>query len=321
MKLKGRGYTYILAIITTTILLIGLSLLIRNFHRNTMLYKNQDKLIQSKCYSESIINEVVSSNSFKDRCSEIFLSSSEGKNISTNFSAKDLEIKSLNVKRDDSAYKEGYLLALESHYKGVRINSKAIGTLVDEIYTKGISVINKNTASTEELDKLRESYSKEYGNAGVKTINLGNDNYFIRQVNNYFEFYREEIVMGEFGVEEIRESIDFKEPANLSIIIKQKAGSLTFVNEVTINGIVDVENIFLNRKCNVNGILLLNSEINQLNGSINMQVSGITINIDGVSENNLFATYNFSNIEKLFRIIPDFINPKLKSIKIGDLEI
>ncbi|CDZ74442.1 hypothetical protein ING2D1G_0248 [Peptoniphilus sp. ING2-D1G] len=100
-----------------------------------------------------------------------------------------------------------------------------------------------------------------------------------------------------------------------SFYITQSGGSLCIVDEIRIRGIVDIDNILLNENLNIDGILVLRSNVNFLDNPKNIYVKGITVNTPSVSENNVISRYDFGEIDLYSRGISNYIKPRIYSIK------
>ncbi len=305
--MKKRGFTYIVTIITITLIVIGLTLLISNLKDELLIIKNHEDYIQADSYAESVLNIVLSDENL-DRYIEDVYYTSKTSNITPFYNIKELDGCKIKLKPDNTIVKKGFLLSVHIIYKGVDGRFFAQGSAVNPMYLKKLDVLNPGVANEEETAELRQTFTKDPADklSFVDYINLDSSDYFIKKDGRHFIIYRD--VDGE-------EDIIAKGISTDSFHITQSGGSLCFVDDMTLRGIIDVDNIFLNADINLEGILVLRSPVNFLNNPKNIYVKGITINADAISENNVISHYDFEKIDLYSKSIANYIKPRIYSIK------
>ncbi|EGY78112.1 dimethyladenosine transferase, partial [Peptoniphilus indolicus ATCC 29427] len=81
--------------------------------------------------------------------------------------------------------------------------------------------------------------------------------------------------------------------------------------DIKVMSLFNVENIILGANIKINGILNLKSDIQSL-GHYNIEVDGLTLNYDQVSENYIVANYKYDNLHMFYKNLKDFIKPTVK---------
>ncbi|MDO5040754.1 MAG: hypothetical protein Q4D95_01545 [Peptoniphilus sp.] len=304
--MKKRGFTYIVTIMTVTLMVLGATFILSNLKDELLIMKNQRDYIQADAYAESMINIAISEENLEDHIKELY-HTGESMDIVPTHSIEELEDCRITLKSDDGT-KKGFLISAKVKYKGVEGRFFARGSSVNPLYLKKLSVLNPQVISQEEIRELKETFVKAPMDElpFVEYINLDERDYFIKKEGRYFLLYRESA-----GEEEVLA----KKIATDTFHITQKGGSLCVVDDTNLKGIVDVDNIFLRGDLNLSGILVLRSPVNFLNNPKNIYVKGLVINGDGVSENNVVARYDFEEIDLYSQGIPNYIKARVYSIK------
>ncbi|WP_148497895.1 hypothetical protein [Peptoniphilus obesi] len=278
-----------------------------------MTIKNLDDKIQASASSESMINIAIADEKFKDNLKDLYFK----KAASVNPKFLDEipgENKKYILQSDNSIENKGFKLKAYLKYKNIEYAHEAYGTIANQIYTKGIAILNKNVIDEEDYQETLDSFNNldVSKSTYINFLELDGKDYHLARDGNSFIIYEiEEIVEGE-SVEEIKNIVS-KESINKSLYIKQKNGSLTVDENMKLRGIIDIDNIILNQDLKIHGIYLHRNEILSENSSV--KVDGIAINMNGNSENNIDANYNFNNIYNYAKLIDNFIKAKIYSIQ------
>lgn len=311
--MKKQAFTYIITILIIAIIVIAISFLVKNQKNNLMTIKNLDDKIQASASSESMINIAIADEKFKDNLKDLYFK----KAASVNPKFLDEipgENKKYILQSDNSIENKGFKLKAYLKYKNIEYAHEAYGTIANQIYTKGIAILNKNVIDEEDYQETLDSFNNldVSKSTYINFLELDGKDYHLARDGNSFIIYEiEEIVEGE-SVEEIKNIVS-KESINKSLYIKQKNGSLTVDENMKLRGIIDIENIILNQDLKIHGIYLHRNEILSENSSV--KVDGIAINMEGNSENNIDSNYNFNNIYNYAKLIDNFIKAKIYSIQ------
>ena len=311
--MKKQAFTYIITILIIAIIVIAISFLVKNQKNNLMTIKNLDDKIQASASSESMINIAIADEKFKDNLKDLYFK----KAASVNPKFLDEipgEDKKYILQADNSIEDKGFKLKAYLKYKNIEYAHEAYGTIANQIYTKGIAILNKNVIDEEDYQETLDSFNNLDVNKStyVNSLELDGKDYHLARDGNYFIIYEIEEIIGGESVEEIK-NIVRKESINKSLYIKQKNGSLTVDENMKLRGIIDIDNIILNQDLKIHGIYLHRNEILSENSSV--KVDGIAINMNGNSENNIDANYNFNNIYNYAKLIDNFIKAKIYSIQ------
>ncbi|CDZ74440.1 putative membrane protein [Peptoniphilus sp. ING2-D1G] len=310
--MKKRGFTYIVTIIIVTLIILGLSLLISNLKDELLIVKNQRDSIQADAYAESMINIALSDKRFTNCLEDIYHGKSKSMQIAPAHIIDELDSSKITLKLDNSIVKKGFLMTAEVEYKNINSRFFAQGSIVNPLYLKKLGVLNPRVIGEEEVGQLKDSFTKhpDESLSFVDYIHLEDKDYFIEKDGRYFVIY-EENLQGE----EPTRNIMARGLSTDSFYITQSGGSLCIVDEIRIRGIVDIDNILLNENLNIDGILVLRSNVNFLDNPKNIYVKGITVNTPSVSENNVISRYDFGEIDLYSRGISNYIKPRIYSIK------
>ena len=311
--MKKQAFTYIITILIIAIIVIAISFLVKNQKNNLMIIKNLDDKIQASASSESMINIAIADEKFKDNLKDLYFN----KAASVNPKFLDEipgEDKKYILQADNSIENKGFKLKAYLKYKNIEYAHEAYGTIANQIYTKGIPILNKNVIDEEDYQETLDSFNNldVSKSTYINFLELDGKDYHLARDGNYFIIYELEEIVERESVEEIK-NIVRKESINKSLYIKQKNGSLTVDKNMKLRGIIDIDNIILNQDLKIHGIYLHRNEILSENSSV--KVDGIAINMNGNSENNIDANYNFNNIYNYAKLIDNFIKAKIYSIQ------
>lgn len=311
--MKKQAFTYIITILIIAIIVIAISFLVKNQKNNLMIIKNLDDKIQASASSESMINIAIADENFKDNLKDLYFDKEA--NINPKFLDEvPGQDKKYILQVDNSIEKNGFKLKAYLKYKNNESAHEAYGTIANQIYTKGIPMLNKNVIDEEDYKETLDSFNNfdTSGSNNVSFLKLDGKDYHLGRDGNSFIIYEiEEKIDGEY-IEEIKNIVK-KGDIYKSLYIKQRNGSLTVDDDMKLIGIVDIDNIILNQDLKVQGIYLHRNEILSENSSV--KVDGIAINMNESSENNIDATYNFKNIYVYAKLIDNFIKSKIYSIQ------
>lgn len=284
-----KGYVMILTILIMSLGIISIMFLYNIIDDRVVINKNDLNIIQADYIAESAINFFIDEDFTEDLKNLYKLRTQQEKGINKTLDVLGEKV-DLNLKIIKS---KSILFEIESKckYKTIDANWYAYGSVINELYTKEISVINQRTCEIKgklcdenQLNELKNVL--DYGQTTL--IELPAEQVYVRKVDTKLTF---------FTITDNQENV-IANTDNTNIYISQNGGSLTALNDITIQGIVDVDQIVLEGNMYIQGILNLKSDIVAL-GNYNIKVDGLTLNIDQVSENNLLAKYNYTYIQAI----------------------
>lgn len=305
---KIKGYIYINVLLIMSILIIIVFYILDNNSDLLLSFKNEEDLINSSYKSESLLNiGLKDMDKINEKLVDVYFKEVQydldyNKNL-----LKDLEKSSLVLKNDEDE-KDYFNLVARIKYKGINNIAIAKGSIVNDIYTKEISVLNKNTLTNDELIDIKEDYKNlnTYFINKKREINLKEGTYYIKREKNKNIIYN--------YVNDIENTVkSFSQ--NDIVFITQKEGDFVVCENVNINGILSVDNLVLLDDLNLKGLFNVNNEI--ISSSNQIFVEGLVVNLDSFDESYINSKYNFLYIKDLGKNIPKFINAKVLSIKKG----
>lgn len=305
---KIKGYIYINVLLIMSILIIIVFYILDNNSDLLLSFKNEEDLINSSYKSESLLNiGLKDMDKINEKLVDVYFKEVQydldyNKNL-----LKDLEKSSLVLKNDEDE-KDYFNLVARIKYKGINNIAIAKGSIVNDIYTKEISVLNKNTLTNDELIDIKEDYKNlnTYFINKKREINLKEGTYYIKREKNKNIIYN--------YVNDIENTVkSFRQ--NDIVFITQKEGDFVVCENVNINGILSVDNLVLLDDLNLKGLFNVNNEI--ISSSNQIFVEGLVVNLDSFDESYINSKYNFLYIKDLGKNIPKFINAKVLSIKKG----
>lgn len=298
-----KGYILLTTIFIMAIGLICITFLFGTISENSKLHKNFLDLVQADYIAESAIDYYLSKEELTEDIRSIYYRAhTRNKDFIKGITILGQHV-NLNIKIIKNPTQPIFEIESKTTYKDIDSNWYAYGNVINEMYTKGVSVVNQRTCELKNKSCTNEELN-EFKNAldvgKTNLIQLPSEDLFLEQISNKLKFYR----IGENGFEEIIST------NNVLIYLKQRGGSLTVLNEVSMQGVMDVEHINLESNIKIDGIFNLVSDITSL-GYYNVKVNGLTLNIDQVSENNLLANYNYTNLKTQSLNLKNFIKPEI----------
>ncbi|MGO1580050.1 MAG: hypothetical protein ACTHWZ_01390 [Peptoniphilaceae bacterium] len=314
--MKVKAYTYIVTIIIISFLLVIVTGLLSSFSNNSFIYSKELDSIQSECYAESVLNIAINDKKFVENIKNLFFSKQDKWDLNINPNIENLSVEKLQLRKENKKIKSGFSLETIIKYKDIEEDCYAYGSMINEIYTKKLGVINSRVVDKEDIDKLKNFFNNENieNTDKIKEIILDDKNYYIKNEGIYNMIYTE-VEKENINDENIEKIEVARFNRSNSVYIKQDSGNLVFENKILLRGILDVSNIYLNESANLKGILFLRRPIEYIENRKTLEVSGITLNPEDISENNLISNYNYLEIEKYGRYLKNFIDPKILSIQ------
>ena len=308
MKNKLKGYTYINVVLVISIIIVILFFMLEDSFSLINTYKNEEDLIQGSYFGESILNIAMSKDNeeyinknledlYFNKKNKIILDLDE--NYLENVEYK-LELQKANIFTEND-----FIIRAISNYKSIESITTLKGSLINKVYLEEIGILNSSTVPRDELEKLQEDYSLLSKESNFKNIiNLKEDTYYIKKGKRDNIIY----TLSENDEENIICSFKWQD----YVLINQDAGDFVVLDNIKINGIVNVNNIILLEDLKVEGLLNLNQDI--ITEENNLMVNGILVNLQDFSENNIVVNYNFLNIDIISEYIPRFIKPSVQCI-------
>lgn len=308
MKNKLKGYTYINVVLVISIIIVILFFMLEDSFSLINTYKNEEDLIQGSYFGESILNIAMSKDNeeyinknledlYFNKKNKIILDLDE--NYLENVEYK-LELQKANIFTEND-----FIIRAISNYKSIESITTLKGSLINKVYLEEVGILNSNTVPRDELEKLQEDYSLLSKESNFKNIiNLKEDTYYIKKGKRDNIIY----TLSENDEENIICSFKWQD----YVLINQDAGDFVVLDNIKINGIVNVNNIILLEDLKVEGLLNLNQDI--ITEENNLMVNGILVNLQDFSENNIVVNYNFLNIDIISEYIPRFIKPSVQCI-------
>lgn len=314
--MKVKAYTYVVTIIIISFLLVIVTGLLSSFSNNSFIYSKELDSIQSECYAESVLNIAINDKKFVENIKNLFFSKQDKWDLHINPNIANLSVEKLQLRKENTKIQNGFSLETIIKYKDIEEDCYVYGSIINEIYTKKLGVINSRVVDKEDIDKLKNFFKNESieNTDKIKEIILDDKNYYIKNEGIYNMIYTEVEKEDSNGVNIEKIEVDRFNRSN-SVYIKQDSGNLVFENKILLRGILDVSNIYLNESANLKGILFLRRPIEYIENRKILEVSGITLNPEDISENNLISNYNYLEIEKYGRYLKNFIDPKILSIQ------
>lgn len=308
MKNKLKGYTYINVVLVISIIIVILFFMLEDSFSLINTYKNEEDLIQGSYFGESILNIAMSKDNeeyinknledlYFNKKNKIILDLDE--NYLENVEYK-LELQKANIFTEND-----FIIRAISNYKSIESITTLKGSLINKVYLEEMGILNSSTVPRDELEKLQEDYSILSKESNFKNIiNLKEDTYYIKKGKRDSIIY----TLSENDEENIICSFKWQD----YVLINQDAGDFVVLDNIKINGIVNVNNIILLEDLKVEGLLNLNQDI--ITEENNLMVNGILVNLQDFSENNIVVNYNFLNIDIISEYIPRFIKPSVQCI-------
>lgn len=308
MKNKLKGYTYINVVLVISIIIVILFFMLEDSFSLINTYKNEEDLIQGSYFGESILNIAMSKDNeeyinknledlYFNKKNKIILDLDE--NYLENVEYK-LELQKANIFTEND-----FIIRAISNYKSIESITTLKGSLINKVYLEEVGILNSSTVLRDELEKLQEDYSLLSKESNFKNIiNLKEDTYYIKKGKRDNIIY----TLSENDEENIICSFKWQD----YVLINQDAGDFVVLDNIKINGIVNVNNIILLEDLKVEGLLNLNQDI--ITEENNLMVNGILVNLQDFSENNIVVNYNFLNIDIISEYIPRFIKPSVQCI-------
>lgn len=308
MKNKLKGYTYINVVLVISIIIVILFFMLEDSFSLINTYKNEEDLIQGSYFGESILNIAMSKDNeeyinknledlYFNKKNKIILDLDE--NYLENVEYK-LELQKANIFTEND-----FIIRAISNYKSIESITTLKGSLINKVYLEEMGILNSSTVPRDELEKLQEDYSLLSKESNFKNIiNLKEDTYYIKKGKRDSIIY----TLSENDEENIICSFKWQD----YVLINQDAGDFVVLDNIKINGIVNVNNIILLEDLKVEGLLNLNQDI--ITEENNLMVNGILVNLQDFSENNIVVNYNFLNIDIISEYIPRFIKPSVQCI-------
>ncbi len=308
MKNKLKGYTYINVVLVISIIIVILFFMLEDSFSLINTYKNEEDLIQGSYFGESILNIAMSKDNeeyinknledlYFNKKNKIILDLDE--NYLENVEYK-LELQKANIFTEND-----FIIRAISNYKSIESITTLKGSLINKVYLEEVGILNSSTVPRDELEKLQEDYSLLSKESNFKNIiNLKEDTYYIKKGKRDNIIY----TLSENDEENIICSFKWQD----YVLINQDAGDFVVLDNIKINGIVNVNNIILLEDLKVEGLLNLNQDI--ITEENNLMVNGILVNLQDFSENNIVVNYNFLNIDIISEYIPRFIKPSVQCI-------
>lgn len=308
MKNKLKGYTYINVVLVISIIIVILFFMLEDSFSLINTYKNEEDLIQGSYFGESILNIAMSKDNeeyinknledlYFNKKNKIILDLDE--NYLENVEYK-LELQKANIFTEND-----FIIRAISNYKSIESITTLKGSLINKVYLEEMGILNSSTVPRDELEKLQEDYSLLSKESNFKNIiNLKEDTYYIKKGKRDNIIY----TLSENDEENIICSFKWQD----YVLINQDAGDFVVLDNIKINGIVNVNNIILLEDLKVEGLLNLNQDI--ITEENNLMVNGILVNLQDFSENNIVVNYNFLNIDIISEYIPRFIKPSVQCI-------
>lgn len=323
--MKKRGYIYIVCIFIISIILLTLNYMLSNVESSSNILKNESDLLQAELSAESIINIVLSNEEeFKNSCKEIYYGAKNKlvENVNT-YGLDDIKDLQVNLSLDNTYEENGFLLESKLQYRGIDVNCYSKGTIVNPVYTLGVDVLNKNTLESEEIEKLMEEYNNinldSFDNINV--VDLDSGIYYLKKEELNFIVYSEIIEYDENGESYTVENILYKYPISKGVFLNQKEGILVVEDNLNLYGVFNVSEVYLSEDLNIKGVLILNGSVNNIGYGKNITIEGISVNLLGLSENNVVSNYNFKYLKNYSNYIPGFFDIMVRAIEKSKVEI
>lgn len=296
-----KGYTYIFTIILISLVLIiafGVSTKLKTYS----LYKNGVIKLQNHYDAFSLLNVYLTKDEFYNDCKKFYDSSEVDRNI--NYYGISGRLRFYN---DESIFNEGARVVIKTKTNNIENESIAKINIVNEIYSKKrgkkqVPILNLNTIKDDELSLIdeicREIYKKE---TDSKIVNLNGGIYYAKRERSTM------VITTENG--DVVDFIDIYKP----FVLNGEEATLVFKDNFRIEALINLKEIVLNTSLSLDGLLFLNSQIVSLNGD-NIIVKGLVINRNGISENNLVASYNYKSLRSIRSVLFNYIRPTVYSI-------
>ena len=314
-----------MCIFIISIILLTLNYMLSNVESSSNILKNESDLLQAELSAESIINIVLSNEEeFKNSCKEIYYGAKNKlvENVNT-YGLDDIKDLQVNLSLDNTYEENGFLLESKLQYRGIDVNCYSKGTIVNPVYTLGVDVLNKNTLESEEIEKLMEEYNNinldSFDNINV--VDLDSGIYYLKKEELNFIVYSEIIEYDENGESYTVENILYKYPISKGVFLNQKEGILVVEDNLNLYGVFNVSEVYLSEDLNIKGVLILNGSVNNIGYGKNITIEGISVNLLGLSENNVVSNYNFKYLKNYSNYIPGFFDIMVRAIEKSKVEI
>ncbi|MBL7574934.1 hypothetical protein SAMN00017477_0456 [Peptoniphilus asaccharolyticus DSM 20463] len=293
-----KGYALITTVLIMSLGLISITFLMNIVSESAMVQKSSTDAIQADYNAESAIIKFIYSENFKEKIEDLYKKKACKEEFDI-FENK-VNIEGKLVGNDPPTFD----ICATTSNKEIKSNCHAYGTIVNEVYSSGISVISPRTCSVNgkscsrgKIDKLKRSIVP----ADDKNITLPSTDVYVAKVGGNIMFF-EDI--------ELNKELD-RCYEHDKFYVEQRGGRLYILNDITAKAFFNVDSIVLNGNVKISGILNLKSDIHSL-GHYNIEVDGLTLNYDQVSENYITAKYNYRNLNMFYKNLKDFIEPTVK---------
>lgn len=293
-----RGYAIIVTVLIMSLGLISISFLLNSVFKSALVQKNSIDSIQADYNAESAIEMVTSAENFENAINDLYVKKEYTDKVE--LFGSEVDIKGVMIGNSPPNFE----IQAETCNKNIMANWYAYGNIVNEIYTTGRSIVsprtcnvNRKECSIDELQKMKSNIG--YGDA--KNIILPAEDIYLHTEGSSIAFFRDS---------EFKEKVDSVSSFD-RFYLEQNGGNLIVLSDIKAMTFFNVENIVLGANIKINGILNLKSDIQSL-GHYNIEVDGLTLNYDQVSENYIVANYKYDNLHMFYKNLKDFIKPTVK---------
>lgn len=304
-----RGYTLILTVLFISIGLTAITFLLNTSFSRARTYNKNLDIVQADYVAESAVNVILGNDNFTEKITNVVKKGrleNKVRFFEEQINVFDVPV-NIKISLPDiySSTPDNDYFEVEAKTKYENIDAKwyGYGSVVNPIYKKRIAVISPRTFPDEQNEESIYDYDDILITGNMKYIELPDEDIYVSKKtanSTKLTFYRQ--------VEE--NLVPFYDVEYINLYIKQTGGSLTVIGNTLFNGILEIKQINLDENAKLNGILKLMSDINA-SGNYNIEVNGIVINVDQVSENYLNANYNYEQLRKFHMSIKNFIKPSI----------
>lgn len=292
-----RGYAIVVTVLIMSLGLISISFLLNSVFKSALVQKNSIDSIQADYNAESAIEMVTSAGNFENAINDLYVKREYTDKVE--IFGSEVDIKGIMIGNRPPKFE----IKAETSNKNITSNWYAYGNIVNEIYTTGESVVSPRTCnvngkvSIDELQKMKSNI----GIGNTKNIILPAEDIYLHKEGSSIAFFRDS---------EFKEKVDSVSSFD-RFYLEQNDGNLIVLSDIKAMALFNVENIILGANIKINGILNLKSDIQSL-GDYNIEVDGLTLNYDQVSENYIVANYNYDKLHMFHKNFKDFIKPTVK---------
>ena len=281
-----RGYAIIVTVLIMSLGLISISFLLNSVFKSALVQKNSIDSIQADYNAESAIEMVTSAGNFENAINDLYVKREYTDKVE--IFGSEVDIKGIMIGNRPPKFE----IKAETSNKNITSNWYAYGNIVNEIYTTGESVVSPRTCnvngkvSIDELQKMKSNI----GIGNTKNIILPAEDIYLHTEGSSIAFFRDS---------EFKEKVDSVSSFD-RFYLEQNGGNLIVLSDIKAMTFFNVENIVLGANIKINGILNLKSDIQSL-GHYNIEVDGLTLNYDQVSENYIVANYKYDNLHMFYK--------------------